>query len=77
MTTLEAIRARWKAITGALVALAVAFGVELPEGIVEQSTEQIGMVAAGCIGLYALGRVVWDRISTLQVKPKRSEENDE
>lgn len=62
MTTVEALKARWKALVVAAVAIGTAFGVDLPEGTVDQSTELIGMVAAGALGLYALGRVVWDRI---------------
>lgn len=62
MTTAEAVKARWKAFVVAAAGLAVAFGVELPEGTAEQAVELGGMVAAGIFGLYALGRVVWNRI---------------
>ncbi len=62
MTTVDAVKARWKAVVVALVAIGAAFGVGFPEGTVDQSTELVGMVAAGVLGLYALGRVVWDKV---------------
>ena len=71
MITVEAVKAHWKKVAAALVAVAVAAGVALPEGTVDQSTELVGMVAAGGIGLYALGLKIRAKIRA------RSKENSE
>lgn len=64
-----AIKERWKLVAGAAVSVALVFGVTLPEGVVDTSTELVAQVAAGALGLFALGRVVWDRIQARLNRP--------
>lgn len=54
-----------KLLLGALASLAVLAGVQVSEVEVDAAVEAVGQVAAGGLALYALGRVVWDRIRGL------------
>lgn len=59
---IDSIKNRWKSIAAAGVAMAAVFGIGLPENFVDASTEMVAQVAAGGLGLYALGRTVWDSV---------------